>query len=134
VSYLTQQLILSDKSQAIQIFQQFELLEVAGKSEMINFMLQTATVCFLYVSANCVLISNERRYHILQYESEVSVLKQQLEEAQQRLRMAEERLHDHESETSKIASEWQVRLEESEERMRKQQAEKDGQMKNIIQR
>lgn len=62
------------------------------------------------------------------------MLKQQLEEAQDRLKMAEGRLQDHESETSMIASEWQIRLEESEERMRKQQAEKDDQMKNIIQR
>ncbi|XP_053381615.1 ras GTPase-activating protein nGAP-like isoform X5 [Mercenaria mercenaria] len=68
-----------------------------------------------------------------EYETEVNVLKQQLEEAQERLKMAEERLHDHEKETSMIASEWQIRLEESEERMRKQQAEKDDQMKNIIQ-
>lgn len=64
----------------------------------------------------------------------MNVLKQQLIEAQQRLKLAEERLHDHESETQKIASEWQIRLEESEERMRKQQAEKDDQMKTIIQR
>lgn len=71
---------------------------------------------------------------LFQYETEVNVLKQQLEEAQQRLKMAEERLHDHEKETTMIASEWQCRLEESEERMRKQQAEKDDQMKNIIQR
>ena len=64
----------------------------------------------------------------------MTVLKQQLVEAQQRLHHAEEKLQEHEHGTNQLVSDWQVRLAESEERMRKQQAEKDDQMKNIIQR
>ena len=64
----------------------------------------------------------------------MTVLKQQLVEAQQRLNSAEVKLQEHEHGTSRLVSDWQVRLAESEERMRKQQAEKDDQMKNIIQR
>lgn len=71
---------------------------------------------------------------MLQYETEVNVLKQQLEEAQERLKMAEERLVDHETETYQLSYDWQTRLTESEERMKKQQAEKDDQMKTIIHR
>ena len=89
----------------------------------------------------------------LQYELEVNLLKQQLQEAQARLRLAEERLADNPFSTDALGSQevgrrdstgggaggagdaaWQSRLEESEERMRRQQAEKDDQMKNIIQR
>ena len=64
----------------------------------------------------------------------MAVLKQQLIEAQQRLNHTEVKLQEHEQGTSQLVSDWQVRLAESEERMRKQQAEKDDQMKNIIQR
>lgn len=78
-------------------------------------------------------------YHVvvlvpLQYEQEVAVLKQQLHEAQQRLHFAEEKLNKHETDSHKVMEDWQVRLEESEERMRRQQAEKDDQMKHIITR
>ncbi|KAL3871063.1 hypothetical protein ACJMK2_039086 [Sinanodonta woodiana] len=69
-----------------------------------------------------------------EYESEVEVLKHQLAEAQLRLQRAEAKLLEHESGTRELISDWQLRLEESEERMRKQQVEKDDQMKNIIQR
>ncbi|KAJ8321310.1 hypothetical protein KUTeg_001168 [Tegillarca granosa] len=69
-----------------------------------------------------------------EYEQEVSILKQQLVEAQKNLAEAELRLKEHESGTHQVVEDWQCRLEESEERMRKQQAEKDGQMKHIIQR
>lgn len=64
----------------------------------------------------------------------MSILKQQLVEAQKNLAEAELRLKEHESGTHQVVEDWQCRLEESEERMRKQQAEKDGQMKHIIQR
>ena len=73
-------------------------------------------------------------YPFFQYETEVTVLKQQLIEAQQQLNKAEVKLHQHEQGTNQLVSDWQLRLAESEERMRKQQAEKDDQMKNIIQR
>lgn len=61
-------------------------------------------------------------------------MKQQLAEAQVRLQTAEKLLEDNETGTQQVVQEWQYRLEESEERMRQQQAEKDDQMKNIIQR
>lgn len=71
---------------------------------------------------------------LFQYEQEVTLLKQQLYEAQQRLQSAEEKLYKHEADSHEVMEDWQFRLEESEERMRRQQAEKDDQMKNIITR
>ena len=70
----------------------------------------------------------------LQYEQEVEVLRLQLQEAQQRLQQAEVKLRDHESGTQQLVDDWQVRLSESEERLRRQQVQKDDQMKQIIQR
>ena len=70
----------------------------------------------------------------MQYENEVHLLRQQLVEAQVRLQSAEMRLMDHEVETHQLMEEWQSRLAESEQRIRQQQAEKDGQMKSIIER
>lgn len=71
---------------------------------------------------------------LLQYEQEVEVLRLQLQEAQQRLQQAEVKLRDHESGTQQLVDDWQVRLSESEERLRRQQVQKDDQMKQIIQR
>ncbi|ESO98887.1 hypothetical protein LOTGIDRAFT_114108, partial [Lottia gigantea] len=71
---------------------------------------------------------------ISSYEQEVHLLRQQLAEAQVVLNQAEVRLSEHELTTTQVAREWQSRLMESEERMRQQQAEKDNQMKSIIQR
>jgi Ras/Rap GTPase-activating protein SynGAP len=62
------------------------------------------------------------------------VLRLQLQEAQQRLQQAEVKLRDHESGTQQLVDDWQVRLSESEERLRRQQVQKDDQMKQIIQR
>lgn len=62
------------------------------------------------------------------------MLRQQLLEAQERLHQAELRLLDHEMETHKLMDEWQYRLVESEEKMRRQQAEKDEQMKSVLSR
>ncbi|XP_046331942.1 ras GTPase-activating protein nGAP-like isoform X6 [Haliotis rufescens] len=69
-----------------------------------------------------------------EFESDVAVLRTQLQEAQVQLREAEGRLHDHEAGTRDLIHEWQHRLEMSEERMKKQQEEKDGQMQAIINR
>lgn len=66
-----------------------------------------------------------------QYEQEVHILRQQLLEAQERLQQTEIRLLDHEVDTQKLMDEWQYRLVESEEKMKRQQAEKDEQMKAI---
>ncbi|XP_059147892.1 disabled homolog 2-interacting protein-like isoform X9 [Physella acuta] len=68
----------------------------------------------------------------LEYEQEVHVLRQQLLEAQEKLQQAEMKLLDHEVDTHKLLDEWQYRLVESEEKMRRQQAEKDEQMKAIM--
>ncbi|GFO49047.1 ras GTPase-activating protein ngap-like isoform x9 [Plakobranchus ocellatus] len=70
----------------------------------------------------------------LEYEQEVHVLRQQLLEAQGRLQNAEVRLLDHELETHRLMEEWQSRLAESQEQMRRQQQEKDGQMVTFMQR
>lgn len=67
-----------------------------------------------------------------EYEQDVHVLKNQLLDAQERLQHAELRLLDHESETHLLMDEWRCRLSESEEKMRRQQEEKDLQMKTII--
>ncbi|GFR95270.1 disabled-like protein 2-interacting protein [Elysia marginata] len=70
----------------------------------------------------------------LEYEQEVHVLRQQLLEAQGRLQSAEVRLLDHELETHRLMEEWRSRLAESQEQMRRQQQEKDGQMVSFMQR
>ncbi|XP_067661735.1 ras GTPase-activating protein nGAP-like isoform X2 [Haliotis asinina] len=69
-----------------------------------------------------------------EFESDVAVFRTQLQEAQVQLREAEGRLQDHEAGTRDLINEWQHRLEMSEERMKKQQEEKDGQMQAIINR
>ncbi|RUS72774.1 hypothetical protein EGW08_019460, partial [Elysia chlorotica] len=71
---------------------------------------------------------------ISSYEQEVHVLRQQLLEAQGRLQSAEVKLLDHELETHRLMEEWRSRLAESQEQMRRQQQEKDGQMVNFMQR
>ncbi|XP_013413034.1 ras GTPase-activating protein nGAP isoform X4 [Lingula anatina] len=70
----------------------------------------------------------------IEYEHELNHLRQQLFEAERRLREAEEQLSGHAEHDQQVAQEWQKKLEESEEKLRQQQAEKDQQMKNIIQR
>lgn len=57
-----------------------------------------------------------------------------MNEAQDRLQQAEDRLKEHETGTAQLVDDWQYRLSESEERLRKQQVQKDDQMKQIIQR
>ncbi|XP_021361537.1 disabled homolog 2-interacting protein-like isoform X7 [Mizuhopecten yessoensis] len=69
-----------------------------------------------------------------EYEQEVEVLKQQVVDAQRRLQTAEKMLQEQQSGTNLLVEDWQLRLEESEERMKKQQNDKDDQMKHIIQR
>ncbi|XP_060064297.1 disabled homolog 2-interacting protein-like isoform X3 [Ylistrum balloti] len=69
-----------------------------------------------------------------EYEQEVEVLKQQVADAQRRLQNAEKMLQEQQSGTHLLVEDWQLRLEESEERMKKQQTDKDDQMKHIIQR
>jgi len=69
-----------------------------------------------------------------EYEAEVLVLRQQLLEAQTRLSGTESKLAYQAEQTNEVMEEWKARLDESEERLRAQQHEKDEQIKNIIQR
>lgn len=57
-----------------------------------------------------------------------------MSEMQTKLLDAEEKLSKQESVTEKVVADWQARLEAGEERIRRQQDEKDQQMKNIITR
>lgn len=62
-------------------------------------------------------------------------LKQELMEVRSQLQEANCRSRfNPETGAQQMMQDWQQRLEESEERMRKQQAEKDDQMKTIIER
>lgn len=87
-----------------------------------------------WLSHVCRWLPGYHVFSVFQYDAEVAVLRQQLQDSQSRLQEAESRLHIHESDTQEIIVEWQKRLEESEERMRQQQVEKDDQMKGIMQR
>ncbi|CAE1282819.1 Ras/Rap GTPase-activating protein SynGAP,RAS protein activator like-3,Ras GTPase-activating protein gap-2,Probable Ras GTPase-activating protein,Disabled homolog 2-interacting protein,Ras GTPase-activating protein nGAP [Acanthosepion pharaonis] len=70
-----------------------------------------------------------------EYEKEVLSLKQELMEVRSQLQEANCRSRfNPETGAQQMMQDWQQRLEESEERMRKQQAEKDDQMKTIIER
>lgn len=62
------------------------------------------------------------------------MLRTQLAEAQARLSGTEGRLAYQAEQTNHVMDEWKARLDESEERLRAQQHEKDEQIKNIIQR
>ena len=62
------------------------------------------------------------------------MLRSQLSEAQSRLNGTESRLAYQAEQTNQVMDEWKTRLDESEERLRAQQHEKDEQIKNIIQR
>lgn len=67
-----------------------------------------------------------------QYESEIVRLKECLRASGQRLHEYEHRLLAQEQHVQKLLQEYNERLEVSEERLRRQQEEKDGQMKSII--
>lgn len=70
-----------------------------------------------------------------EYEKEVLILRQELMEVRSQLHEANCRSRfNPETGAQQMMQDWQQRLEESEERMRKQQAEKDDQMKTIIER
>lgn len=62
------------------------------------------------------------------------MLRSQLTEAQTRLSGTETRLAFQAEQTNQVMEDWRLRLDESEERLRAQQHEKDEQIKNIIQR
>lgn len=70
----------------------------------------------------------------LQYEQELNSLRQQLLDAEARLQEAEQHLKNQNGREEELRKEWQTKLEESEQQLKAQQAEKDQQMKSIIQR
>ncbi len=69
---------------------------------------------------------------LLQYELEISRLKERLRASGRRLEEYERRLLTQEQQMQKLLLEYKNRLEDSEERLRRQQEEKDSQMKSII--
>lgn len=67
-----------------------------------------------------------------QYELEISRLKERLRASGRRLEEYERRLLTQEQTMSSLLLEYKQRLQDSEDRLRRQQEEKDGQMKSII--
>lgn len=70
----------------------------------------------------------------LQYQQDVVVLQDKLRISNKKLEEYESRFKCQEETTQKLMLEYQARLEESEERLRRQQEDKEIQMKGIISR
>lgn len=70
----------------------------------------------------------------VQYQQEIAVLQEKLRASVQKLEEYESRLKGQDEQAQKVLMEYQARLEESEERLRRQQDDKDLQMKSIISR
>jgi len=92
---------------------------------------QSQTAVHMGISSVQRKLQEQERTKI-EYEAEVHVLRQQLLDAQERLQQADLKLLDHEENTHQLLGEWQNRLEESKLEMRRQQEEKDVQMKAIV--
>ena len=69
-----------------------------------------------------------------QYQAEIAVLQDKLRVSVQKLEECELRLQGQDEQAQKMLLEYQTRLDEAEERLRRQQDEKDLQMKSIISR
>ncbi|XP_035771828.1 ras GTPase-activating protein nGAP [Neolamprologus brichardi] len=76
--------------------------------------------------------SREEGRNTEKYELEISRLKERLRVSGRRLEEYERRLLAQEQQMQKLLHEYKNRLEDSEERLRRQQEEKDAQMKSII--
>ncbi|KAG7247494.1 hypothetical protein CRUP_030744, partial [Coryphaenoides rupestris] len=71
---------------------------------------------------------------VVPYQQEIAVLQERLRASVQKLEEYEGRLKGQDQQAQKLLLEYQARLEESEERLRRQQDDKDLQMKGIISR
>ncbi|XP_055350428.1 LOW QUALITY PROTEIN: disabled homolog 2-interacting protein-like [Paramacrobiotus metropolitanus] len=67
-----------------------------------------------------------------QYEMEIDQLRTQLRFLQLKLQDAERKLANQEQTTEKVISDWKAQVEAGEERIKKEQVEKDLQMKSIV--
>ncbi|KAL7376208.1 hypothetical protein ABVT39_003338 [Epinephelus coioides] len=80
------------------------------------------------------LRNREDLTQVEKYQQEIAVLQEKLRASVQKLEEYEARLKGQDEQAQKVLMEYQARLEESEEHLRRQQDDKDLQMKGIISR
>lgn len=68
----------------------------------------------------------------LQYDNEIDQLRSQLGYLQVKLQEAERKLSSQEQTTEKVILDWKNQIEAGEERVKREQIEKDQQMRSIV--